>query len=171
MTSLPVSAPEPSPPRGGLLTCPRSLAVLSPHLFGPSHPLSRPDPCTPPVCGLLPHAPTEDSGVRGPACGHRGVSECLAPLAREQALSCCQRRAQCYFPGFSLGTSFCDFAFAEPAQVQRGCRASREPGRAVGAADAAGIPGSRPISSPVHPMTPSGRPVFSDSGEMAHLGL
>lgn len=55
--------------------------------------------------------------------------------------------------------------------MQRGCRASREPGRAVGAADAAGIPGSHPISSPVRPVTPSGRPVFSDSGEMAHLGL
>lgn len=40
LASLPVSAPELSPPRGGLLSCPRCLAVLSPHLFGPSRHLS-----------------------------------------------------------------------------------------------------------------------------------
>lgn len=79
------------------------------------------------------------------------------------------RRVQCYFPGFSLGIGFCDLAFTEPAWVQWGCRASREPGQAVGAADAAGIPGSCPVSLPVHPMPPSGRPVFSDSGETAHF--
>lgn len=96
---------------------------------------SRPDPSAPPVCGLHLTHRLRALGSEEPRLRARA---CRVPVSR------CSRCQQKGFSVISLGSltgvGFCDLAFREPAQVQRGCRASREPRQAVGAADTARHP-------------------------------